>query len=242
MPRKQKKMNTLFLCILIVILTFTVWIASPSEPIVQEHNQFIHDIAVSKSKTKIPVPVLCVGKRLYTGIITHHADSIMRLLEMNYKLRANRSYEHRSQLQIVTISSDFDHCFLPFVFNLCHPQAHLFSQTPISNRDVVELHSKPLFVYRFQKLPAHVHLPDLMIEKCLLKGSVVFYRYSQRREDAIHEAYETDLSFHARTTTGVIHGCVLRAMFPSIHISFSNDNTPTFQRALDFYNDLLKPI
>lgn len=60
------------------------------------------------------------------------------------------------------------------------------------------------------------------------------YLTSKAREEEIRTAYAPDMSFEARTATGLIHAVILKGMKPLITIFTPPNNTPTYTTLLSF--------
>lgn len=231
----KRKLILLFFAILIIVIG--IILAQTNKKHVKEIenlevNELVHGLAVLFSKTSIPATVLAVGIPIYTGMISIHAKDSMEILQLTMKLRTgiNKSrgvinaFEHRNQFHIVTLYKCDLICLniLPWLCKsncliVCDIATYDFLKT--NTQFETYLLQSEWGVLKWKTLVKKT-IYEIIFEKCELKRfSTIFYKTSQEREDEIREAYINERSFKAETTTGLIHGIVLKSIFPKINIS-----------------------
>jgi hypothetical protein len=209
-----------------------------------ELNAEVHAVAVSKSRTAIPVPVLCVGKQSFTGPIVHHAPRLGKVMQLAME-RKNERFTHRAQILVATFDvADFEwalQCALPLftlrtVLVVAKAQA-LPSYLRVDRTFAAD--ARVWSVLSFKHLPAPKRVDQLVAERCQLERySTVYYVSSARRELAVREAYAADTRFDAQTSTGIIHATVLKAMFPGMHISIGPGANQPFAALRELHAEL----
>lgn len=217
-----KNMFALFCVVLVCLICVFLPVSLPQTP--TELNRAIHEIAVSKSKTAIPVPVLCIGKRLYTGVIVHHAPKLGHVFQMIMEHKNNR-YTYRSQILVVTIDYECVEHALECVLALCQPKTSLV--LPTNTRVKYLTFIRPIdthySLFGFYYIPPIKRIDEIVLQHFQL-DPLVYYRSSTRREMAIREAYASDTQFQVQTLTGLIHAIVLQSMFPHMKFTWFIEN------------------
>jgi hypothetical protein len=236
-------------CLLVGIL-FIILLTNTNSPkeipeIVHVENEsitsFIRNVALAKSHTNLPVPILSIGEPLYNGLFVLQTNlSLFSLAKMGLELK-NEQYKHRHNFEVITISS-FRELFLPFIKLLAQPKCHLICKSQINLKQIAKL-DDTLFVYELEQEKRCVSqvIFNTIYRECKLDQMphITYYVTSTQREEEVRVAYKDDRSFIVRTVTGLIHACVLKAMFPDINIVINHQDTyndPLYDSVKKFCN------
>ncbi len=246
---------------MLVIMSFTLLLVqvkpedfSDLPPLItlQENGSitsFVRNVALAKSHTNLPVPVLSLGERIYNGLFVLQDNfTLFDLSKMAFELKPGiekagnsiGTYKHRHNFEVITCPF-IDSLFIPFITLLSQPKCHLICKTKDPNTlkqvSYYNESSNVLFVYELEQEKRCVSqvIFDTIYKECKLETfpHITYYVTSLQREDEVRIAYKDDRIFNVKTVTGLIHACVLKTMFPHMKIVVNEQ---------DIYNDSLYPI
>jgi hypothetical protein len=249
-----KKNRMIILCIVLALLAFALLLAfctnnesTHNAPLqVSELGDFVRNLAVQKSRTLVPVPILSLGQPLYNGLFVMHAgqkSAMFELARLALELKPGftkvghsiGAYKFRNEFEVIT--SDLPDTPIEFVQLLAKKTAfyickdHLLCPLVSSHGD--------WRVYGVQERDVCVSqlIFDAFYKFCELEAypDTIYYVTSPEREDEVREAYQNDQSFVAPTVTGIIHACVLKSMFPKMKIVIEPTDESLFSKASEFY-------
>jgi hypothetical protein len=234
----------------ILLIFFTNENNEIEEEISNSINVFARNLALEKSHSKIPAPVLSIGDPLYNGLFSIKVKPcIFELAKMAFELKPGfekvgnsiGAYKHRHNFHVLTCFSNCEKVLYQFIPLLAQNRAYFLIDETIPNMKLVK-EFQDWKVYELQsetKCTSQI-IYDAIYKHCNLSQfpNSIYYVTSEQREDEIRQAYKDDRSFEAETLTGIIHGCVLKSMFPKINIIFQPKTKldELFEKGKIFYN------
>jgi hypothetical protein len=268
------------IAIFVLIVILAIFLAVPNTtqeekdpkskmvPSSESVTSFIRNIALEKSHTNLPVPILSLGEPMYNGLFVVQANlSLFELAKMAFELKpgiekpgnAIGAYKHRHNFEVITSSFHENlPVFLPFIKLLAQSKCHFVSTNDHNDNGephylkLIKSYSESSSVYSVYELESENRCVSQLIFEVIYKECkldqfphITYYVTSTQREEEVRKAYKDDRSFVVRTVTGLIHSCVLKTMFPFMNVIINEQDTyndPLFGVVKDFCkaNFLLK--
>jgi hypothetical protein len=193
---------------------------------------FIHDLAKSCSNNLVPVPVLCLDKKVYSSLFSLHINNVYDLSRLSYEFKVGHfksstsinAFKYKHNFDIVTYSNteknkEIDTIFLDFMYLFVKPNGYIIVDRVLNKKSfktfnnwnvykmgkMIECQSSSQIIYK------HIY------NKCNLTSSnFTYYATSEEREEEVREAYKGDSEFIITNITSAIHACILNSLFPNL--------------------------